>query len=185
MNHIYQQEQFGENWFTYPNLYRSMVNEVESGSKFVEVGSWKGKSSAYMAVEIANSNKQIDFYCADTWEGSVEHKDNPDLKNLYEIFIENMNPVKDFYIPLKMTSIEASEKFQDRSLDFVFIDASHEYEDVKNDINVWIKKVKIGGVLAGHDYYPDHPDWGGVFPAVNELLTGFKTDENCWIYQVK
>ena len=87
MNHIYQEPQFGENWFTYPNLYKKIVNEFPSGSKFVEVGSWKGKSAAFMAVEIANSNKQIDFYCVDTWEGSVEHQEYSELSELYYIFI--------------------------------------------------------------------------------------------------
>ena len=71
MNHIYQEEQFGQNWFTYPRLYTEMVTKFPSGSKFVEVGSWKGKSSAYMAVEIANSRKDINFYCVDHWLGSI------------------------------------------------------------------------------------------------------------------
>ena len=57
MNHIYKQENFGENWFTYPIFYSDMVKKFPHGSKFVEVGSWKGKSSSYMAVEIANSIK--------------------------------------------------------------------------------------------------------------------------------
>lgn len=184
MEHIFDQPQFGENWFTYPNLYSSMVKMFPSGSKFVEVGSWKGKSSSYMSVEIANSNKDIEFYCVDTWEGSIEHKDNEELKDLYKIFSTNMKPVESFYIPLKMTSLEASKKFKDKSLDFVFIDASHEYEDVKQDIIHWMPKVKSGGVIAGHDYYPDHPDWGGVYKAVNELISDFKAAENCWIYSV-
>ena len=43
MEHIYNQEQFGENWFTYPTVYDSVVQLFPSGSKFVEVGCWKGK----------------------------------------------------------------------------------------------------------------------------------------------
>ena len=184
MNHIYQEPQFGENWFTYPNLYKSMVEKFPSGSKFVEVGSWKGKSTAYMAVEIANSNKKLNFYCVDTWEGSIEHKNNKDVVNLYDIFLNNMSPLEGYYVPIKMTSVNASKLFEDKSLDFVFIDASHEYKDVKEDIISWIPKVKSGGVIAGHDYYPDHPDWGGVYKAVNEVLTDFSTSENCWIYDI-
>jgi hypothetical protein len=61
MEHIYQQPQFGEDWFTYPEFYSQIVDRFSSGSKFVEVGSWKGKSSAYMAVEIANSGKDIEL----------------------------------------------------------------------------------------------------------------------------
>ena len=188
LNHIYQESQFGENWFSYPNLYRKMVEKFPSGSKFVEIGSWKGKSSAFMAVEIANSNKNIEFYCVDTWEGSVEHQDRDDLKSLYDTFNQNMMPLKDYHIPLKMISLEAVEKFEDKSLDFVFIDASHEYEDVKKDIISWLPKVKEGGIIAGHDYYLNGTDFfPGVKQAVNETLKSNELEfaEDCWIYQVK
>jgi predicted O-methyltransferase YrrM/GR25 family glycosyltransferase involved in LPS biosynthesis len=188
LNHIYQESQFGENWFSYPNLYRKMVEKFPSGSKFVEIGSWKGKSSAFMAVEIANSNKNIEFYCVDTWEGSVEHQDRDDLKSLYDTFNQNMMPLKDYHIPLKIISLEAVEKFEDKSLDFVFIDASHEYEDVKKDIISWLPKVKEGGIIAGHDYYLNGTDFfPGVKQAVNETLKSNELEfaEDCWIYQVK
>jgi predicted O-methyltransferase YrrM/tRNA G46 methylase TrmB len=185
INHIYQEEQFGENWFSYPNLYKNMVQQFPSGSKFVEVGAWKGKSSAFMAVEIANSKKDIEFTCIDTWEGSVEHQGQKDLHQLYDVFIENMNPVEDYYKPIRLPSLEAVHQFKDRSLDFVFIDASHEYEDVKQDICAWLPKVKYGGVLAGHDYYIGGENYfPGVKRAVDECLTGFETSENCWIYKV-
>jgi hypothetical protein len=184
--HIYQEEQFGENWFSYPNLYKKVVNEFPAGSKFVEVGSWKGKSSAFMAVEIANSKKDIEFTCIDTWEGSVEHQGQKDLHQLYDVFIENMKPVEDYYKPVRLPSLEAVSQFEDRSLDFVFIDASHEYEDVKQDIYAWLPKVKYGGILAGHDYYIQGENYfPGVKQAVNESLTGFEASENCWIYYVK
>lgn len=186
MNHIYQKPEFGEEWFSFPNLYSKMVEKFPSGSKFVEVGSWKGKSSAYMAVEIANSNKEIDFYCVDTWKGSVEHQEYSELSELYNIFIDNMKSVEPYYFPLKITSLSAASKFRDKSLDFVFIDASHEYEDVKADILAWLPKVKVGGILAGHDYYVTGTDWHpGVKRAVNEILNDFETDENCFIYHKK
>jgi predicted O-methyltransferase YrrM len=182
ISHIYTEPQFGEDWFTYPNLYKSMVQKVGGVGKFVEVGSWKGKSSAFMAVEIANSNKNIEFYCVDTWEGSSEHKllDNIDL--LYHQFILNMKPLEKHYKAIRMNSIEAAKGFENDSLDFVFIDASHEYKDVKKDIQAWLPKVKKGGVLAGHDYYLDYDFFPGVKKAVDESLRGFKTSENCFIY---
>lgn len=65
MNHIYTGNEFGEDWFSYANLYSEMVNRFPSGSHFFEIGSWKGKSSAYMAVEIVNSGKDIKFDCID------------------------------------------------------------------------------------------------------------------------
>lgn len=185
MNHIYEQEQFGENWFTYKTLYSSIVNEFPSGSKFVEVGCWKGKSSSYMAVEIKNSNKNIEFYCVDHWMGSQEHIGFSELDDLYDIFISNMKPVEEYYTPLRMTSVEASNTFEDESLDFVFIDASHEYLDVKTDIKSWLPKVKPGGILAGHDYTP--PFFPQVVRAVHDSFGdyGFSPllDIRCWIHR--
>jgi hypothetical protein len=182
-NHIYDQSQFGENWFSYPILYSNIVKNFSSGSKFVEIGSWKGKSAAYMAVEIANSNKDIEFYCIDTWEGSVEHEGMKELPQLYNIFLENMKPVEEYYFPLKISSLDACKKFKNNSLDFVFLDASHEYEDIKMDIEAWLPKVKIGGILAGHDYYNEGTDWfPGVKRAVKEMLDEFDCSEDCWIY---
>ena len=185
INHICQNPEFGEEWFSYPDLYKSMVEKFPSGSKFVEVGSWKGKSSAYMAVEIANSNKNIEFYCVDIWESSLEYENHEETSMLYEIFLNNMKPVESYYTPLKMKSLDAVSRFGDHSLDFVFIDASHEYENVKADIIAWLPKIKPGGVLAGHDYYVDGPDWKpGVKRAVNEEFSEFESKYNCWIFQV-
>lgn len=185
IDHIYQNPEFVEEWFSYPDLYKSMVEKFPSGSKFVEIGSWKGKSSAYMAVEIINSNKDIEFYCVDTWEGSVKHEGMKELPKLYDIFLNNMKPVEEYYFPLKISSLDACKKFKDNSLDFVFIDASHEYEDVKADIIAWLPKIKPGGILAGHDYYiGDFDYYPGVKQAVNEEFSEFETKYNCWIFQV-
>ena len=70
MNHFYEQIQ---GWFDFEDLYSDVVKTFPEESHFVEVGSWKGKSASFMAVEIHNSKKQIKFDCVDTWNGSVEH----------------------------------------------------------------------------------------------------------------
>jgi GR25 family glycosyltransferase involved in LPS biosynthesis len=174
---------FGENWFGYQNLYKNAVKDLKDNDIIVEVGAWKGRSSSFLAVEIANSKKDVSLYVVDTWEGSVEHKRDPNkygLESLYKTFIHNMKPVEKYYVPLRTTSIEASEMFEDNSLSFVFIDASHEYEDVKEDIEKWLPKVKDGGIIAGHDYTDWHP---GVKKAVNECLDKFEVSEDCWIFK--
>lgn len=184
IEHIYNQPQFGEVWFNYPELYKKMVKKFPSGSKFVEIGSWKGMSSSFMSVEIANSGKDIDFYCVDTWEGSVEHEQyGIDTSNLYDTFLDNMSPVKKYYKAIRSKSTQAVKQFEDKSLDFIFIDASHEYEDVKEDIINWLPKLKDGGIIAGHDYIS--PDFPGVKKAVDEIFgTKITTEETCWIYDI-
>ena len=81
-----------------------------------------------------------------------------------------------------MTSEEASKHFENESLDFVFIDGLHDYESVKNDISYWYPKVKVGGIISGHDYCAG---WG-VMPAVDEWCTSnnykIEVDGVCWIH---
>lgn len=67
---------------------------------------------------------------------------------------------------LRLTSVEAAKKFKNLSLDFVFLDANHMYEAVKEDLNIWFDKIRPGGLFAGDDYATT---WPGVPQAVNEF----------------
>jgi hypothetical protein len=72
----------------------------------------------------------------------------------------------------RMYGDEAAAQIPDRSLDFVYIDARHDYASVLEDIGVWFPKVAPGGVLAGHDYVDGHLPEGifGVRSAVDEFF---------------
>lgn len=181
MEHFYKN--IGEDWFTYPNFYSSLVHKFEDGAKIVEIGSWRGRSACYLGVEIYNSGKKIFLDCVDTWEGSEEHIGSEILKDdaLYKEFLRNINPLSDIIKPIRKTSLEAAKLYDDESLDAVFLDASHKYEDIKLDMVAWYPKVKKGGIFAGHDY---HPSWSGVVDAVNEFFPNndFTSSELCWIH---
>ena len=49
--------------------------------------------------------------------------------------------------------MEAVEDFKNESLDFVYIDANHEFRYIAEDLAEWTKKVKKGGIVSGHDYF--------------------------------
>jgi hypothetical protein len=143
-----------------------------------------------MAVEIINSKKQIKFDCIDTWEGSEEHRDpnsqhyEPVLNEkdgLYNLFLKNIEPVKHIINPIRKPSREAVLMYEDASLNFVFIDAAHDYENVCEDIKAWLPKVKPGGLLAGHDIA--HPP---IQQALKDVLKQGYRDigEDVWIYKV-
>jgi len=184
MEHVYKEERFGPPWFGFDDIYKEAVEKAGYNSHFVEVGSFMGKSTAFMCVEIFNSKKDIWFDAVDTWEGSVEHQEMDVIKNkqLYDIFIENMKDFidRDLVLPRRMTSLEAAVKYRDNSLDFVFLDASHEEQDVKDDIDAWLPKIKEGGVLAGDD-------WGfeGVVKAVQNKFhnTQYDIRGRSWVVQ--
>lgn len=186
MEHFYQTTagESPDGWFTYPELYSELVRQMPNNSIFVEIGSWKGKSTAYLGVEIINSGKNIKCYAIDTWLGSAEHATDPYVmtNRVYPLFLANIHPVASVVIPIRNFSVEASAQFKNNSIDVVFIDACHEYQCVRADIDAWLPKLKSGGIMAGHDYY-----WGnnGVKQAVDETF-GDKviyrnSTENCWI----
>jgi Methyltransferase domain len=72
----------------------------------------------------------------------------------------------------RTTSLEAADRIPDHCLDFVYLDARHDYESVKEDLESWFPKVRPGGVIAGHDYYDDVRPEGvyGVQSAVDEFF---------------
>jgi predicted O-methyltransferase YrrM len=183
MEHFYQKVN-SENWFGYEDLYSLIVNKFETNSHFVEVGVWKGMSACYMAVEIINSGKNIRFDCVDTWEyiDTSNEINQHQFNELFNVFSKNIEPVKNNINIVKSISWDGALNYDDNSLDFVFIDAGHDYESVKKDLNAWFSKVKKGGIIAGHDYHYDC----GVFPAVNEFFKdkgNIKQMGACWIYE--
>lgn len=162
-----------QGWFSFEGVYRDAVREAPTDrvSRFVEVGSWKGKSAAFMGVEIANSGKPIDFYAVDHFKGSDEpaHHADPDVRagRLFEVFERNIRPVARFVHPMRESSVSAAAGFADGALDLVLLDAGHSYEDVSADIAAWLPKVRPGGVIAGDDY-----NWSGVRQAIEEAFAG-------------
>jgi hypothetical protein len=174
-----------EGWFQFYNIYNRAVEAAgPTGSHFVEVGAWKGKSAAYLATTIVNSGKQIQFDVVDTWRGSNEvyHQADPMViaDTLYEHFLNNMKPVEGYYNPIRGLSTVVAQQYADNSLDMVMLDASHDYENVKADILAWLPKVKPGGVLAGDDY---QRDFSGVMQAVDEQFPGCQIENGSWIYR--
>lgn len=171
MKHFYQNI---PGWFDFQEVYSNQVKIAKDDFHFVEIGAWLGTSTSFMAVEIINSGKKIKFDVIDTWEGSINELESTHKlateTNIFEIFKKNLSSVIDYINPIKMDSIEASKLYKDESLDFVFIDANHEYDFIRKDILTWLPKVKKGGYIGGHDY-----NWPSVTKAVDEI---FYEDKN-------
>lgn len=87
---------------------------------------------------------------------------------------ENLKEFSHRALFLEFSSPAIAEMFSDGEFDFVYIDASHDYTAVKQDIKAWLPKVKKGGILAGHDYnmkgtLTNNSSNERVFDAVNEF----------------
>lgn len=150
-----------EGWMTPPDL-QWLYEQGKKYDTFVEVGSWAGRSSHAI---LTGSKGAV--WCVDTWKGSKEEFDltNPMAKerDMLEVFKKNVGHFPNLNI-IQKPSVEAAKEFTDKSIDIVFIDAGHSYEEVVEDIDAWLPKAKK--ILCGHDYLPD--TWMGVVKAVNE-----------------
>jgi predicted O-methyltransferase YrrM len=147
----------GPVWFSGADIYRRYVESVTGPSTAVELGAWKGRSTCFMGVEIANSGKPISFYTVDHWRGSAGEADyDSDLDlasgRLFKIFLKNIEAVAPHVNVIRSDSAAAAAHFADESVDFLYIDASHTYEGVLRDLLAWFPKVKNGGTIAGDDW---------------------------------
>lgn len=166
MNHFYRSI---PGWFSFQDVYADAVREAPADreSIFVEIGCWKGKSTAFLAVEAINSGKPIKICAVDHWLGSDEpaHHADPDVKNgtLFERFVANMMPVRRHVEVMRMASVDAASVFAGRLADLVMLDGDHSYDGVRADLSAWLPRMRPGGVVAGDDW-----NWSGVNQAVIE-----------------
>jgi len=159
-----------EGWMDAPDL-TFLAEQAKTRVGIVEVGSWMGRSTRALAdntIGVVN--------CVDTWAGSgLEH--DPWLKGkhpewLFEQFSKNTRGCNNLTIH-RMTSLAAAQRLKEmgKTFDMIFIDASHDYENVKADILAWKPLLQPGGMFCGHDY---QDCWPEVIKAVHELLTDVK-----------
>lgn len=136
-----------------PNVGRNNIPEWLNELDFktgVEVGVAAGEYGAILA----KANPQMEFYGVDPWmpyEGGIDYMDKETFSKLYEKYRQVIAPFPN-YKTMKEFSTDAVKKFEDNSLDFVYIDANHSEPFITQDITEWHKKVKVGGILSGHDY---------------------------------
>ena len=166
-----------EGWVDYEDLYDFFALKcLPNGSKFIEVGVWLGRSICYLGQRVKQLNKEVEIFAVDHFEGSGSfvgeqqvHEEmikryGGSIFSQFEFNLKNLD-LENFIKPIKMDSATASLKFDNESIDVIFLDADHSYKSVKKDLECWYPKVKKGGILAGHDY-----TWESVRKAVNEFL---------------
>ena len=137
------------------NEFHRLINLRCPGGIGVEVGVGSGEYSEYL---LQNSSLKI-LYSVDAWDENF--KSCPaeffvvpqyQLDKFHEEAIKRLSKFGDRNSILHTTSLNAVNMFDDKSLDFIYIDAAHEYEEVKMDLKCWYPKLKKGGIFAGHDY---------------------------------
>ena len=135
-----------------PDIGRNGLAELfhELGFKVgAEIGVLEGEYSE----TLCKGNSELKLYCIDPW---IPHKGYTDFvkTKTFTVASEKAQTRLSQYNCeiIKKFSMDAVKDFADESLDFIYIDGDHNFQNVTNDIVEWSKKVKNGGIIAGHDF---------------------------------
>lgn len=157
-----------------------------------EVGVYRGLYSRYLCKYCPG----LKLYSIDSWAAYKGYKDYDD-NDIVDAKREAEERTKGYDCTLiQGWSNEVVKQFDDESLDFVFIDGNHAYEYVVEDIALWSKKVRKGGIVYGHDFddYSTHRKrWAemNVINAVEGWMKSYKikpwflitkNSNKCWMY---
>lgn len=166
-------------WFLNTEQLSELI-DLKQPHTIIEVGSWLGSSTRFLAAKIVAEGK---VYAIDTWRGSVEHQNDPRINNLYQIFLSNVKHagLTEKITPVRMESLEAARALNIQA-DLIYIDASHDTLNVYNDILAWNKHLANGGILCGDDW-----NWKSVRAAVKAAaqVLNYKVHSsgNFWWYE--
>jgi len=130
----------------------------------IEIGAYAGESTEIFAQHFEY------VYSVDPWKNGYDDTDASSYKYDMKDVEAQFDKVYDKYfsiVKIKLSGDVACNMFSDETFDMVYIDAVHQYEDVKKDITNWLPKVKKGGIIAGHDF---QESFEGVMRAVREVL---------------
>ena len=177
-----------DGWFSWRSAQEEAVSRFPDGSRFVEVGTYLGRSICSLAELVEGSGKSITVIGIDTCRGSgpeswrekdyhanaVKQGGGTFAGALHKNVIDC--GFGDKILLMITDSVTASKLFSEGSLEWVHLDARHDYASVKADIQAWLAKIKPGGWLSGDDY--NEHKWPEVVKAVQDVLPGARSWSN-------
>lgn len=143
------------------------INDITPVQKMtmVEVGSFVGDAAEIFAQNFKHVT------CVDEWKNGYDDSDPSSFKwdmRIIEAQFDELCDCTHNIRKVKNSSVVAAETFEKESLDFVYIDANHLYDFVKQDLTAWLPKIKKSGFIGGHDW--QHKRAPGVKPAVLKII---------------
>jgi hypothetical protein len=140
------------------------------GGIFVEVGSWKGRSTSFVGPVCRANNTRL--VCVDHWKGSRDGLADTYARALAEEDVEatfraNMEALAIDVEVLAESSVAAAARFSEGTVGRVFLDGGHDEETVTHDLHAWFPRLTADGLLGGHDYDEKHP---GLVRAVDAFV---------------
>jgi predicted O-methyltransferase YrrM len=174
---IHKTAQAAEGWLTRNEgaLLYSLAQGCTGKGAIVEIGSWKGRSTIYLA-KGSEANTGTPVTAIDPHIGSSEHQKDGAI-NTYEVFKENITQAKvdQLVHPIVKPSAEVAKTF-DKKVEVLFIDGAHEYELVKEDLDSWLPHLLEGCKVAFHD-----STWSGPKQLLKERVYRSKDFSQIWL----
>ena len=132
-------------------LYNAAKN-CRGRGVIVEIGSWKGKSTVWLA-KGSKAGNNVKVYAIDPHTGSSEHKRGGSRVWTFAEFKQNIRRanVEDAVVPIIRTSEDAAHDWKEKPVELLWIDGAHDYEIVKLDFDLWFPYLIEGGSIAFHD----------------------------------
>ena len=140
-----------------------------------EIGVEQGEYSEILLEE----NPKLYLNLVDAWKTYPGYNDftrQSKLDRFYESTKNRLHKYSNRVMYYHMFSIDASKNFSDESLDFVYIDANHDFYHFTQDLYLWSKKVRPGGIIAGHDFLSPEEKSKAPHVQVAEVLEGYNID---------
>lgn len=147
-------------------LFRARALCAVDGGTFVELGVCRGRSLCFMAEALRTAKKSVRLVGVDNFNPNGS-SDNGAVKKHQEECLEGLARagINGCFELAVGDSVLAADLFEDKSVDFLYVDADHEEGSVSHDLDAWLPKMKDGSVMAGDDYVAGFP---GVIAAVND-----------------
>ena len=140
------------------------------GEQGFDRGAEVGVQWGYFSKVLCNRNPNIELYSIDPWLPNKMRKG----RNEQKFKKATLRLAKYACTIIRKRSLDAVNDFDDKSLDFIYIDADHHFDEVVQDIIHWMPKIRKGGVIACHDYF--HFRYGGVVEAINAYTRAHHID---------
>lgn len=153
-SNIQEQMAKGKKIIEIPNTNRESLAEL-LGAMGLNNGAEIGVERGLYSKVLLEKNPKLFLHSIDAWTAYSGYRDHVDQNKMNQLLAdarENLAKYSGRNVLLKLFSVEASKGFNDGSLDFVYIDGNHEYAQTVADISAWDRKVRVGGIVAGHDY---------------------------------
>lgn len=143
-------------------LFRT-ARSLPGEGNIVEVGSFKGRSTCCLAYGCLGSKRTV--FAVDTFNGNAVDFDHRDFFEDFRRNIEERGLAR-YVQPLRGQSVDIAKRWR-RPIHFLFIDGSHQYEDVLHDFQAFFPYVVPNGVVALHDVVET---WPGPLRAWHEVV---------------